>query len=93
METRPSGEASEMVSVMKYPELGFGKDIVNTLNEEFREELCTKAGPISHEWNDSMARLQPFLDRKAPSQNHCGIPCYLYQSSTPASLHLLEKNQ
>jgi len=81
-----------MASVMKYPELGFGKDIVNTLNEEFREELCTKAGPISQEWNDSMARLQYFLDRKVPSQNHCSIPCYLRQSSTPASLHLLGKN-
>lgn len=38
-----------MASVMKYPETGLGKDVVKTLNEEFREELCTKGGPISQE--------------------------------------------
>lgn len=35
-----------MALELKYLELGLGWDVVNMLNEESGEELCTKGGPI-----------------------------------------------
>lgn len=40
---------SQMSPLMKYPELGFGQDVMNMLSGESEKEFCTKGEAKSQE--------------------------------------------